>query len=114
MDRRPIQITRHGAMRMAQRGTSDAVRQTILRHADLETYQRSDRRALQITQRRAVELMADGAPRSLVDKALSTVLIVDENGTVITVLRINPGQICRRRSFGRARRSKRVRGRGRR
>jgi hypothetical protein len=83
-------LTRHAATRSSQRGVTGTVCALVLLHGDIELPQHRGCRSLQISERAAACLIADGTDILDVERARRTTLIVDELDRIVTVMRTDP------------------------
>lgn len=85
-------LTRHAIARSDQRGVSDSVRTLVLQHGDIELPQYRGCRSLQISERVAVGLIADGVAVLDVERARRTILVVDVSDRIVTVMKTDAGR----------------------
>ena len=85
-------LTQHAVTRSSQRGVSNTVCALVLLHGDIELPQYQGCRSLQISERAAADLIADGASALDVERALRTTIIVDKSDRIVTVMKTDAGR----------------------
>lgn len=103
-----FELSRHAALRVAQRCIPNDVVALVLEFADIDYPAMQSRRRLKLSHQRVRELMSEGFDYALVDKARSVELIVGRGDRVVTALRCDPLPL-RRMRLSRQRRSAQVR-----
>jgi hypothetical protein len=79
-------MTRHAATRCKQRGIRTEVVNLIRAHFDRDYHAGAGAVAISISRRRLAELLAEGVPASVIGQAGHTVLIVADEGAIVTAI----------------------------
>jgi hypothetical protein len=79
-------MTLHAVTRCKQRGIKTEVVELIRTHFDRDHHAGAGAAAISISRRRLAELSAEGVPASVVDQAGHTVLIVADDGPIVTAI----------------------------
>lgn len=84
-DRLP-RMTRHAEKRGRQRGVRTEVVDFVLANFDRDFDARVGATAVSISRRRLGELQSDRVPATVIDQAAHTVLIIGDDGAILTVI----------------------------
>jgi hypothetical protein len=79
-------MTRHALTRCKQRGIRTGVVDLVLAQYDLEHHAGAGATAVSISRRRLAKLRADGVPASVIDQADHTILIIADDGAIVTAI----------------------------
>lgn len=79
-------MTDHAVTRCNQRGIRTELLDFVLAHFDRDWHASAGAAAISISRRRLVELQTDGVPAAVIEKAGHTILIVSEDGAIITAI----------------------------
>jgi hypothetical protein len=79
-------ITNHAAMRFNQRGIRTEVVDLVLAHFDQDYHAGASAAAISISRARLPELQRNGVPAAVIDRAAHTILIVSDDGAIITAI----------------------------
>ena len=79
-------LSNHAATRCGQRGIRIQVLNLVLAHFDRDHHAGAGASAISISRRRLSELQRDGVSPELIDQAGHTVLIVADDGAIITAI----------------------------
>ena len=85
-DRPDLILTAHGRRRARQRGAPDAVLDALLDLADRDVPVGGGCRALSLSTPRAAQARAEGTAPALLERLRGRVLVLAEDGRVVTVL----------------------------
>jgi hypothetical protein len=81
-----MEFTRHGLTRKCQRGVRSEAIKLVLSHYDRDMHAGGTVSALSISRLRSAELRRGGIEASLVDQAEKVVLIVADDGAILTLI----------------------------
>jgi hypothetical protein len=81
-----VHFTRHGVSRKCQRGVRTEVIKLVLLHYDRDTHAGAGKSALFISRHRCDELRRGGIEPSVAAQAENVVLIVADDGAIVTVI----------------------------
>jgi hypothetical protein len=88
--RRPIVTTPHADLRCQQRGKTRDALALVYRYGDMDRHAGRSRRLLRLSRAACAELVRQGEPASLVERAGRIGIVVSEiDGAVVTVLNAN-------------------------
>ena len=79
-------MTKHAAARCNQRGIRAEVVDFVLAHFDRDHHAGAGAVAVSISRRHLAQLKPDGVPATVIDQAARTVLIIADDGAIITAI----------------------------
>jgi hypothetical protein len=79
-------MTNHAVTRCNQRGIRADVVDLVLTHFDRDCYAGGGAAAVSISKPRLAELQTDGVPAAVLGRAAHTILIVGEDGAIVTAI----------------------------
>lgn len=82
----PFRLTKHAEARCHQRGITSDVVQLVLKNFDQDHHAGGGAEALSISRGRVQILLDEGTPIALLERASRTVLVVAEDGSVVTAI----------------------------
>ncbi len=79
-------MSKHAVTRCNQRGVRDQVVKLVLTHFDRDCHAGAGAAAVSISRARLAELRTVGVPSAVIDQAGHTILIIGNDGTIITAI----------------------------
>ena len=79
-------MSKHAVTRCNQRGVRDHVVKLVLTHFDRDCNASAGAAAVSISRARLAELRTAGLPPAVIDQAGHTILIIGDDGTIITAI----------------------------
>lgn len=93
----------HAAKRARQRGALERSIAIVANHADRELRRHDGRRRISLSCQQKLELIRGGMAVQEIERAARIELVEADDGTIVTILKINPSQNSRRLSVRRGR-----------